>query len=160
MAAGASISSSASAAPRGRGRAPARTLPPTQTTRAVRALLVLGAWGIGALPTALGWQKCVVATLLHRPCPGCGMTRAMQLLAAGHVQASLRMHPLAVPVLLAGSIFVASTVWTTFRTGSPVTVYASRVGRVAIGLLAVVYVAAVLLWILRWFGFFGGPVPT
>jgi hypothetical protein len=125
-----------------------------------RALLVLAAWVVGALPTALGWQRCVVATLLHRPCPGCGMTRAMQLLAAGHVEASLHMHPLAVPVLTAGSLFVASTVWTTFRTGSPVTVYASRFGRAAIGLLAIVYVLAIVLWALRWFGYFGGPVPV
>jgi len=63
-------------------------------------------------------------------------------------------------VLVAGSLFVASTVWTTFATGSPATVYASRIGRLAIGLLAVVYVAAILLWALRWLGFFGGPVPV
>jgi hypothetical protein len=88
------------------------------------------------------------------------MTRALRLLAQGHVEASLQMHPLAVPVLAAVSLFVASTVWTTFATGSPVTVYQNRFGRVAIGLLAVVYVAAIALWILRWFGFFGGPVPV
>ncbi len=88
------------------------------------------------------------------------MTRALHLLAEGDVQASLRMHPLAVPVLTAGALFVVSTVWTTFATGSPVTVYQRGAGRAAIGLLAVVYVAAIALWILRWFGFFGGPVPV
>jgi hypothetical protein len=133
---------------------------PPGGSRILRALGVAAAWAIGALPVATGWQQCVVARLLHHPCPGCGMTRALRLLAQGHVDASLQMHPLAVPVFAAVSLFVASTVWTTFATGSPVTVYQSRLGRAAIGLLAVVYVAALALWILRWFGFFGGPVPV
>ena len=88
------------------------------------------------------------------------MTRALRLLAAGHLEASLRMHPLAVPMLAAGLLFVASTVWTTFSIGSPVAVYRSRPGGAAIGLLIVVYLAALALWIARWLGFFGGPVPT
>lgn len=129
-------------------------------TRMRRAAAVAAVWAIAALPVALGWQGCAVATLLHRPCPGCGMTRALRLLLAGDVGASLRMHPLAVPVLGVGLLFMAATVWSTLVLGSPVHVHETRLGRWAIGALVVVYAAALLLWIARWFGFFGGPVPV
>src|ERR1019366_6648378 len=121
---------------------------PAVSRRLRRAGAVGGVWVLSALPVAFGWQRCPIATLLHRPCPGCGMTRAIRLLASGELGASLRMHPLA-----------GSTVWTTYAAGSPVRVFRTRFGRLALGLAAVVYGALVVLWILRAVGYFGGPVP-
>jgi hypothetical protein len=126
----------------------------------MRAVLVAAVWAVSALPVALGWQRCAVATLLHRPCPGCGMTRAIHLMQHGEIAASLRMHPLALPALVVSGLLMASTVWTTLTLGSPFVIHQSRFGRVAIACAAVVYTLAFVLWVLRWFGFFGGPVPV
>lgn len=88
------------------------------------------------------------------------MTRALHLLVDGDVSGSLHMHPLAVPVLLVGLLFMGSTVVTTLQLGSPLTVYRTRPGRWIIGAMVVVYGATLLVWIARWFGFLGGPVPV
>jgi Protein of unknown function (DUF2752) len=125
----------------------------------LRALAAAGAWALGLTPAALGLQQCSFARLFHRPCPGCGMTRAVRLLLAGDWRASLHMHPLAIPMLVAGGAFALSTVWTTFLYGMPL-VHRSRLARASIAALVVVYVAAIALWIMRWAGLFGGPVPV
>jgi hypothetical protein len=88
------------------------------------------------------------------------MTRAVRLLAAGHVEASLQMHPLAVPALAGWLGFMAATVWATWTLGTPLEALKVRFGRVALAAIVAVYVAAFVLWGLRWFGFFGGPVPV
>jgi hypothetical protein len=118
------------------------------------------AWVAGLLPTVLGFQQCTIATLFHVPCPGCGMTRALRFLAVGNVEASLRLHPLALPVFLAGTLLIGATIWATLVTGEPWMLHRTRFGRAAIGLAAVAYVLALGLWVSRWFGFFGGPVPV
>jgi hypothetical protein len=88
------------------------------------------------------------------------MTRAIRLLQAGNVPASLRMHPLALPVLAASALVVVSTVLTTLEVGTPLGFYRGRLGRTALTLAVVVYVAMIALWGVRWLGFFGGPVPV
>ena len=133
---------------------------PALRRRVIRAATVAGVWVLSALPAALGVQRCAIATLCHLPCPGCGMTRALRLLAAGRVDASLRMHPLAVPVLVAGALLLTSTVWATATLGSPIRVHRSLFGRIALALALVAYGAALALWLLRGLGYFGGPVPV
>jgi hypothetical protein len=88
------------------------------------------------------------------------MTRAVALFAAGRIDESLRMNALALPVLLIGSTLALATVVTTARVGTPLEVHRTRVGRLALMGACVVYAAAVVLWALRWFGWFGGPVPV
>jgi hypothetical protein len=88
------------------------------------------------------------------------MTRAVRLLGAGHVEASLQMHPLAVPALAAWMMFMAATVWATWTQGTPLAALKLRLGRVTLIAIVVVYVASAVLWALRWFGLFGGPVPV
>jgi hypothetical protein len=134
--------------------------PAPLSRRLLRASGVAAVWAVAILPVATGWQRCAIASMFHRPCPGCGMTRAILLLAGGHVEASLRMHPLAVPVLVMGVFFMLSTVWTTLAIGTPLTLYKGRLGRVTLGGMAIVYGAALALWIVRWFGLFGGPVSV
>lgn len=125
----------------------------------LRAVGVLALWGVAAVPAALGWQPCPFATLFHAPCPGCGMTRAVKLLIGGHWRASLRMHPLALPVLLAGACLALAMAWATLDTGAP-SIHRSRFGRVALVSAGIVYAACLVLWGLRWLGCFGGPVPV
>jgi small neutral amino acid transporter SnatA (MarC family) len=88
------------------------------------------------------------------------MTRALRLLAAGDLQGSLRMHPLALPALLAAGMLAASTVWASYALGTPLVVHESRLGRGAITAAAIVYALVLLLWVARWLGCFGGPVPV
>ncbi len=133
---------------------------PRASTRAWLGAGVLAAWALALLPTALGWQTCPFARVTHRPCPGCGMTRAIRLLLAGHMRASLHMHPLAVPVFAVGVGLVVTTFWTTLQRGSPASFYRSRTGRAVIALGMAVYAGALVLWIARWFGALGGPVPV
>jgi hypothetical protein len=79
----------------------------------------------------------------------------MLLLLSGHARDSLRMNALAGPVLLATTALAATAL---ARDAS------SPRGRArlsaAMTATAVAYGAAVALWVLRWFGLFGGPVPV
>jgi hypothetical protein len=70
------------------------------------------------------------------------------------------MHPLAVPALAAWMMFMAATVWATWTQGTPLAALKLRLGRVTLIAIVVVYVASAVLWALRWFGLFGGPVPV
>lgn len=110
-----------------------------------------------------GWivldqPRCPVAALLHRPCPGCGMTRAVELLLRGRVRESIAMYPPVLPALTALVLLVVSTVSTTFSEGSPARAHRSLLGRAAIALALVVYALAVVVWVARAFGALGGPV--
>jgi hypothetical protein len=133
---------------------------PARPRRLRRAAAVASVWVLCAIPVAMGWQRCPVATFLHEPCPGCGMTRAIRLLLRGDVAGSLRMHPLAVPVLLVGVMIATASVWSTGSMGSPVRAMQSRVSRVALWVAVAVYAATIALWALRWAGWFGGPVSV
>ena len=48
--------------------------------------------GLHVRPVAL---PCLFTLVFHRHCPGCGMTRAFDLLWTGHFRQSLAMNPLA-----------------------------------------------------------------
>ena len=88
------------------------------------------------------------------------MTRAVLLLEHGEIVASLRMHPLAVPSALASLFFMSATVWATASLGTPVAIWKTRLGRVAIVSFGAVQVAIFAFWIARMLGSFGGPVPV
>jgi hypothetical protein len=149
---------SAAAPPKPPSRKPEEAQLPLRT-RAFRAALVTLVWVVSSLPTAFGLQRCTIATLFHVPCPGCGMTRALRLFGAGDLHASFRMHPLALPILATGVLLIAATIWETFATGTPFLLHRGRFGRTAIALATLVYTLAAALWVLRWLGHFGGPVP-
>jgi hypothetical protein len=124
----------------------------------VGGLAAAGLMGLaGVAAAALGWVRCPLAALYHIPCPGCGMTRAVLLMASGRVEASLRMNALALPTLAAGIALSAVALQSARRRGAG---GPTRLARVAITSSVVVYAAALTLWALRWFGLFGGPVPV
>jgi len=121
---------------------------------------VLFVWALVPLQVLVGKQPCPIAATFHRPCPGCGLTRATLLLLHGHVRASLAMHPLAVPLLLAWGAVALATLVATWRQGEPWHFYRARFGKIAAMATAAVYVALIALWAFREFGFFGGRVPV
>lgn len=141
------------------GSMEAGTRPDTAKAEPRRAALAALVWALAALPAALRWQQCGFARMFHIPCPGCGMTRAVTLLLAGDWRGSLNMHPLAIPVIAAGATFALATVWTTYVYGWPM-VHKSRLGRASLVGLGVAYTASIVLWALRWLGYFGGPVSV
>ncbi len=136
-----------------------RTEPvPPSRVRALRAVLTSLVWAVSCTPLLFGVQRCTVATLFHVPCPGCGMTRALRLLAHGQTAESLRMHPLALPVLVAGSLLMLASVWAAVVTGMPFYLHKVRFGRAALAFAVLAYALATGLWAMRWLGYFGGPV--
>jgi Protein of unknown function (DUF2752) len=126
----------------------------------LRALGVTAAWVVSALPVLLGRASCPMADIFGVPCPGCGMTRAVMLLARGDLAASVQMHALALPSLIASVLFMAATVWTTALRGHPLALWQTRLGRVACIAFGAVQAAVLGLWIARMMGAFGGPVAV
>jgi hypothetical protein len=120
-------------------------------TGVVAALAVL-ALALLAAPVKL----CLVAAVLHVPCPGCGLTRAAFAMASGDFTRAFALHPLSLVLVPAlgwiGSVHALRYV----RTGRAWT--DARSSPWSEGLLAALALLVVAVWIARLFGFFGGPV--
>jgi hypothetical protein len=108
---------------------------------------------------ASGVPLCPFATITRHPCPGCGLTRATFALAQGHVHDALRFHPLClvvVPLVVTALAYNAFTYVKDGRVAAAESVQGTWTTRLSTAL------AAVLLgvWIARFLGAFGGPVPV
>jgi hypothetical protein len=116
---------------------------------AVAALLVLTApWMPPLCPTRL---------LLHVPCPSCGLTRAAGCLLRADLAGATRMHPLWVLVFPYLGAVLGLEAARYLKTGAFGGVLAQPlVQRVGVVLL----IALVVVWLARWLGAFGGPVPV
>ncbi len=100
---------------------------------------------------------CPVYTLLHVPCPSCGLTRAARLAAHGELAAATHVHPLWFVVLPWLAVVVGAELWGYVRRGAW-----GRAGRIR-GVRVTGYVTVALLlvvWVARFFGAFGGPCPN
>ena len=126
---------------------------------AARAVAPFGVLAFVALlffaPFGLKWP-CPLKTLTGIPCPTCGMTRAARLVFHGDLAGATHMHPLwfvVLPlVLVAGAVEMAGYLQTG-AWGAAAKIRAIRYVAYAVaGLL-------VIVWIARFFGAFGGPVP-
>lgn len=119
--------------------------------RLVRLLALFAPIGIAV---ALSIPVCPSAAV-GIPCPGCGLTRATLALVGGDVAAATALQPLALVVcpLLGGATLYACLRY--LLTGK---VQADRWH--AGPILLVSMAALTVVWALRWFGFFGGPVPV
>ena len=115
--------------------------------------LVAFAW-----PLSLGWLKCPTATLFHLPCPSCGSSRAVW--SVMHGQWDPHSNPLGLVVAPLLLTFGLRAIWLLATRGHVFELaegsFGTRLKRLAIALL----VAEVALWLLRFFGLFGGPVPA
>jgi hypothetical protein len=90
--------------------------------------------------------ECGFKFLVGAPCPGCGMTRACVCLFCGDLAESLRLHPLALPALLAFGAAAALAVHEG-ATGRPT--FKDRARRWATPLAIAVVVALAGVWLLR-----------
>jgi hypothetical protein len=70
------------------------------------------------------------------------------------------MHPLVLPTVVATALLAVSTVRLMWMEGSLMRLWRDRSGRASLIAFAVVYAAVVALWLLRFAGLFGGPVPV
>ncbi len=76
-----------------------------------RAFLFVLVVGLILWANAHQIRLCPIYRLFHRPCPGCGLTRAFLLLFQGKLRQSLAYHPLALPLLLS-SLLYGGLYWT------------------------------------------------
>ena len=120
-----------------------RALPPLLIGAAV-ALVMLGGW------------RCPIDLAFGIPCPTCGITRATRLVLHGDFAAATHLHPLvwlAVPVVaLLLSVETIGYVRTE-KWGSSTRMRGSNI--LMLGTAAALFA----LWVARFFGAFGGPVP-
>jgi hypothetical protein len=119
---------------------------------------------LGALGVAIAsdFPLCPVAGMLGVPCPGCGLTRATLALLRGDMRAALRFHPL---VWLLGPLFVGfvgvavlELVRGPLRTRRPPRISWSSRGVSVVAIF--VLVVSLGVWLARFAGYFGGPVPV
>ena len=118
---------------------------------------LIGAFG-GLLASA--HVPCGFAFVFHTPCPGCGSTRAMLALAHGDLAGYVRFNPLAALMTLILVVLVGSTFHSLLTTGTYREVASGRLGVLLSRGAVVVALLEFLVWIARFAGFLGGPVPV
>jgi hypothetical protein len=104
---------------------------------------------IAALLALVPYPTCILRLALGVPCPACGLTRATLAAARCDLAAAQRFHPLAVLLLVATGV----TVGMAFVLGEAAWKRCVAVVTGGAG------VALIVVWMLRFAGVFGGPVP-
>ena len=130
--------------------------------RLLRVASMAACAGAFALAVQSDFPLCPLAGSFGIPCPGCGLTRATLALLHGDVRGATHFHPL---VLLLAPLVVGVAVasaWNLLR--APGRVGRRRAafanGRAVTALATVVLVLTLGVWLARFAGFFGGPVPV
>ena len=99
-----------------------------------------------------------MATWFHVPCPSCGSARAVNSVLHGSFDP--HMNPvglLVAPLLL---LLGLRAVWLISTDGNVLALAEGRFGTVLRKAAVTLLILEVVLWILRFLGFFGGPVPV
>ena len=123
-----------------------------------RAAAGAAALGIAALAVWTGASLCPFALVTGVPCPGCGLGRATIALLSGRPADAFRCHPLVFAALPALAAALASrTAWARplLRRSD-----AARAERAVTAIAAALFVSFIAVWIARFDGAFGGPVPV
>ncbi len=108
---------------------------------------------------ATDFPLCPTAGLFGIPCPGCGLTRATSAVLHGHLMEALHYHPL---VLLVAPVYIGTMVSLAvgFVRGGGGKGLSHR-ANVALTVIALTLFALLfIVWIGRFLGYFGGPVPV
>lgn len=140
----------------------ARAAPPqvalSGSAIARRALVAAGIFGSVALLVAARAPLCPFAALTGMPCPGCGLTRSTLSIMRGDLGAAFAMQPFAFVMtpLLAAAVVVVT--YNFIRTGRAV--FFPRFARVFLPVFGVLFLAMLGLWVARFLGVHGGPVPV
>jgi Protein of unknown function (DUF2752) len=108
---------------------------------------------------ALRVRLCPFAILTQHPCPGCGLTRATVALLQGHVTEALHLHPLSVVVSPLFCGMFAYNAFVYVREGRWAAAEGAQGRWISAG-AAVLTALLVGVWIARFFGALGGPVPV
>jgi hypothetical protein len=120
----------------------------------------LGLVGLAlAAAVAFDVPLCPFAILTRHPCPGCGLTRATLALLHGHLGQALRFHPL---VLLVSPLVALVLAWNAVsyvRRGRWSAVEGVR-GRWITTAAAGIGALMLAVWVARFLGALGGPVPV
>jgi Protein of unknown function (DUF2752) len=128
---------------------------PPYVTRTLGTSLGLA---LGGAVLATGIVRCPTAFVFGIPCPSCGTTRAARALLDLDVAGAFRIHPVAPVVLAVLALLALRAVALVWRRGSARGLSEGPAGRFLLNVLLVAAAAEVVVWGLRWFGFFGGPV--
>jgi len=123
----------------------------------VAGLLVLG----GTLYAAFGPSFCPAALFFGVPCPGCGLTRATLAMLRGDLGAALHFHPLS-PLLVPLFFAALAKVLVDYVRGPGRALPPPRwwTGRAATVAFSALLVLVVGVWVARFGGALGGPVPV
>jgi len=113
-----------------------------------------------ALMLCFDLWHCPVAELLAVPCPGCGMSRAALALATGDLPRAVALHPLS-PLVLPWLGLVAAGALARGTGGIETPRSAlGELGRCLERATPLLLALLVSVWVARFFGAFGGPVPV
>lgn len=132
------------------------TAAPSRLRRITHVALVAAILGVavfGSIPL------CPFAIVTRHPCPGCGLTRASLAMLHGDFAQALHFHPVSLvmaPIAIAGIAYNAVVYVIDGRKAAAESLQGKWVTRFAV----VLAIAMVGVWIARFFGAFGGPVPV
>ena len=124
-----------------------------------RAALVAVIVAVLSFAVAFQLPVCASAGVLGIPCPGCGLTRAVLTALDGRLTEAIALHPL---FPLVAPLFAYALVTTGYHyvVGSPSTRMPETLDRVASYLAISIATLAIGIWVARFFGALGGPVPV
>lgn len=115
--------------------------------------------GAAALVGLLNIPVCPTARVLRVPCPGCGLSRATHAILHGQLHQAWHLHPLVFLIVPLFSGFMLGQaivyVWPQLRW-----LRRALSSKVMDRSMIVLMVLAFALWVSRFFGAFGGPVPV
>lgn len=124
-----------------------------------RALIVGAILTPLVLATVIDVPLCPTAATFGIPCPGCGLTRATLAALQGHLGQAWHLHPLVFLITPVYAFVIGSLSWSYVR-GSMDRPPSKRVSSIA-SIGAFVFLTLVIgVWVSRFFGAFGGPVPV
>ncbi len=133
----------------------------------VRDLKVWALLGLVGTLAVFGWLPCPFAGVVGLPCPGCGLGRATLALLEGDLAQAFRWHPLVFVLLPLLAIVVLHGIGTRGKLELGAVLDPSlesprqRWARYTVNLLLLILLGAMLgLWIARFLGCCGGPVPV
>lgn len=125
-----------------------------------RALALAATLGLVAALAFSGAMGCVLARVAHVPCPGCGTTRTAWELSHGDLAGAAALNPLGLVVAIAIGLVAVDAVHAMWRDGDLSRSGTSRTGRLVTRIMLLALAADILVWGLRFLGWFGGPVPV
>jgi hypothetical protein len=130
--------------------------PPHPAARVARVALIGGTL---LLLLTSNIPLCMFARVTHHPCPGCGLTRATLELLQGNVGEALHYHPLSflISPLVIGFVVYKSWLYIVkgrwWETDKRRGIWSTRASTALV-------ILTISIWIARFLGLFGGPVPV